>query len=111
MEISRDNRSFIEIVGEKQKSPLLQINNNNQNIMKVNLTFKELKEKVENITSLKDEEIDEILNKIDEIERILNSSERKNKKWEKVKEIITWLLDKGVDVAIQLIPSILSKFN
>lgn len=99
------------LLKEPNSQPFFQINNNNQNIMKVNLTFKELKEKTENITSLKDEEIDEVLNKIDEIETILNSSERKNKKWEKVKEIITWLLDKGVDVAIQLIPSILSKFN
>ena len=99
------------LLNEPNSQPFFQINNNNQNIMKVNLTFKELKEKTENITSLKDEEIDEVLNKIDEIETILNSSERKNKKWEKVKEIITWLLDKGVDVAIQLIPSILSKFN
>ena len=68
------------------------------------------KEKEEEL-KVKYEEIDEILNKIDEIETIVNSSERKNKKWEKVKEIITWLLDKGIDVAIQLIPSILSKFN
>ncbi len=101
------NLSFNEPDGQ----PIFQINNNNQNIMKVNLTFKELKEKAENITSLKDEEIDEVLKGIDEIEKILNSSERKNRKWEKVKEIIILLLDKGIDVAIQLIPSILSKFS
>ena len=58
-----------------------------------------------------DKEIDEILEKINEIENICKSNNRKTKKWEKVKKIIIWLMDKGVDVTIQLIPSIINNFK
>lgn len=96
---------------ESRKTPLLQINNNNQNNIEVNLTFEQLKEKAENLTSVKDEEIDEILNKINEIEEICKSNDRKAKKWEKIKNILIWIMDKGVDVAIQLIPSIITNLK
>ena len=57
--------------------------------------------------SLTDSEIDEILSKIDELENIVNSSDRKTKKWDKAKGIIKWVADKGVDVGISLLPLIL----
>ena len=75
------------------------------------MTFEQLKQKAESITSVSDKEIDEIMEKINEIESICKSNERKTKKWEKVKKIIIWLMDKGVDVAIQLIPSIINNFK
>ena len=106
------NLNFVNIkYKDNKEGPLFQITNNNQNSMEVNLTFEQLKEKVENITSISDKEIDVILEKINEIENICKSNERKTKKWEKVKKIITWLMDKGVDVAIQLIPSIINNFK
>lgn len=106
------NLNFVNIKYKNDKEgPLLQITNNNQNSMEVNLTFEQLKEKAESITSVSDEEVDEILEKINEIEEICNSSERKTKKWEKIKKIIVWLMDKGIDVAIQLIPSIINKLK
>ena len=36
----------------------------------------------------------EILSKIDELEEIVNSSDRKTKKWDKAKAILAFLLDK-----------------
>ena len=45
--------------------------------------------------------------KIDELEKIFNSSDRKTKKWEKAKEIIKWVADKGIDVGLTLLPLIL----
>ena len=80
-------------------------------LLEAGLTDTITKLKAESITSVSDKEIDEIIEKINEIESICKSNERKTKKWEKVKKIIIWLMDKGVDVAIQLIPSIINNFK
>ena len=68
------------------------------------LSFEDAKKSIEEMSALNDTEIDEILKKIDELEQIVNTSERKSKKWESVKGIIKWVLDKGFDVAKILIP-------
>ena len=47
------------------------------------------------------------MTKISELERIINSSDRKTKKWENAKGIIKWIADKGVDVGIALLPLLL----
>lgn len=82
-------------------------NNSNHMEATINVNFTEVKKQIENMTSLKDEEIDEIHNKIDELEKIVNSSERKTKKWDMAKNIIKWIADKGVDVGIALLPLIM----
>ena len=70
-------------------------------------SFSEVKNKVENMTSLTDSEIEEILSKITELKDIVNSSERKSKKWSKATDIIKWVADKGIDVGLTLLPLIL----
>ena len=82
------------------------INNSNENNVKTE-SFSEVKNKVENMTSLSDSEIDEILSKINELEEIINSSERKSKKWSRATNIIKWVADKGIDVGMALLPLIL----
>ena len=52
-------------------------------------------------------EIEEIQNKINAIEEIVNSKDSKSKKWSKAKEIVKWIADKGVDVGITLLPLLL----
>lgn len=59
------------------------------------------------MSALPDAEIREILSRIDELEAIVKSSERRSKKWENAKEIIKWIADKGVDVGIALLPLLL----
>jgi predicted nucleotidyltransferase len=59
------------------------------------------------MSALPETEIDEILRKIDEIEDIVHSSDRRAKKWENAKNIIKWIADKGVDVGIALLPLLL----
>ena len=59
------------------------------------------------MSALPDVEIREILSRIDELEAIVKSSERRSKKWENAKEIIKWIADKGVDVGIALLPLLL----
>lgn len=69
----------------------------------VNISFDEARQKVEDMTALSQEETDEILERINELERISNEPLSKKKKWEKVKPIISFALDKGVDVAIAIL--------
>lgn len=83
------------------------VNNTNQIITNINISFSEVRGKIENMSALQDSEINEILEKVNELEDIIKSSERKTKKWEKAKGIIKWVADKGVDVGITLLPLIL----
>lgn len=82
-------------------------NNTNQVVTTITVTFQEAKEKVENMSALREEEISEILSKINELEQITKSSERKTKKWEAAKEILKWVADKGIDVAKVVLPLVL----
>ena len=59
------------------------------------------------MSSLSENEIEEIQSKINALEEIVNSKESKSKKWSKAKDIIKWVADKGVDVGIALLPLIL----
>lgn len=80
--------------------------NSNENNVKIE-SFTEVRNKVEHMACLPDAEIEEILSKITELENIINSNERKNKKWSMATEIIKWIADKGVDVGIALLPLVL----
>lgn len=79
-------------------------NENKNDLINTNITYQDAKQQVENMSSLTDSEIDTIIQKIDELEAITKSSVRKSKKWDNVKEIIRWVLDKGFDVAKIIIP-------
>ena len=59
------------------------------------------------MSSLTEEEILEILEKLNQLEKIVNSSDRKSKKWSNAKGIIKWVADKSVDVGTALLPLIL----
>lgn len=85
----------------------LTINNANSVDVSVNVSFSDVRKQVEDMTALKEEEIQEILQKIDELEKIANSNERKTKKWERAKGFLKWLADKSVDVGIALLPLIM----
>lgn len=86
---------------------VVNIKNSNENNNTISVTFNSVREKVNGMTSLPDEDIEEIQKKINELEEIVNSQETKNKKWSKAKDVIKWVADKGVDVGIALLPLIL----
>lgn len=90
-----------------QNVPMIQITNTNQNKVDINISFDTVRREIENMSALPDAEIREILSRIDELEAIVKSSERRSKKWENAKEIIKWIADKGVDVGIALLPLLL----
>lgn len=80
---------------------------NNNLATSINISFPEVKKQIENMSSLPEAEIQEILEKIEELREIVESNERKSKKWDKAKNIILWVLDKGVDVGIAFLPLLL----
>ena len=69
----------------------------------VSLTFDEARAKVEDMTALSREQTDEIIEKINELEKISQEKTSRKNKWEKVKPIIAFALDKGADAAIALL--------
>ena len=90
-----------------QNVPMIQITNTNQHKVDINISFDTVRREIENMSAQPDAEIREILSRIDELEAIVKSSERRSKKWENAKEIIKWIADKGVDVGIALLPLLL----
>lgn len=73
------------------------------NTVNISLSFEETRQKIEDMTALNREQTDEILSKIDELEKILKENISRKSKWEKVKPIISFALDKGADVAIAIL--------
>ncbi len=90
-----------------QKAPMVQITNTNEARVDVNISFDDVRNTVKNMSTLSVTEIDEIQKNINELENIINSSERKTKKWDRAKSIVKWIADKGVDVGIALLPLLL----
>ena len=73
------------------------------NTVNVSISFEETRQKIEDMTALSREQTDEILNKINELEEISKEKSSRKTKWEKVKPIIEFALDKGADVAIAIL--------
>ena len=83
------------------------VNNTNHAEANFIVSFTDVRKTVENMSALRESEIQEVLSKIEELEKIVSSTERKSKKWERAKDIIKWIADKSVDVGIALLPLIL----
>ena len=83
------------------------VNVSNTNEINVSVSFETVKEQIENMTSLTDKETEEILEKIKELEQIINSKEKKKNKWERAKSVLVWLADKSCDVGMALLPLLL----
>lgn len=79
----------------------------NTNEVNVSLSFEQARERVQDMTSLTDEQTQEILDKITELEEIINSKDKKKTKWEKAKSVLVWLADKSFDVGMTLLPLLL----
>ena len=73
------------------------------NTVNISISFEEARQKIEDMTALSREQTDEILGKINELEKISKENTSRKTKWEKVKPIIAFTLDKGADVAIAIL--------
>ena len=86
-------------------------NNTNNNEIKVGIDFTKLINKINDMESLTEIETNEAIEKVKEIEQIYKSKDSKKKKWEKIKNILIWLADKSVDLAIVYLPIITNSLN
>lgn len=73
----------------------------------VNITFEQVRSKIEDMTSLTEGQTKEALEKVSEIESVVKGEGNKKSKWEKIKPILTWLADKSFDVAMTILPLLL----
>lgn len=103
-------RLQVELAKESSAVHNHNINNvENKNIINntMNISFEDARKTINDMSSLPENETEEIQNKINAIEEIVNSKDSKSKKWSKAKEIVKWIADKGVDVGITLLPLLL----
>ena len=78
------------------------INNIYNNISNIN----EIKSNIENNSSINDNDKKELIEQLRKLEDLQNSNKSKNEKWRVAKDIIKFVIDKGVDVAIMYLPQI-----
>ena len=83
------------------------VNTNTQNNTMIYYSYEEVKSLVDDNTYLDDNSKRELLEKLDEIKEIEFSKESKSKKWDKAKNILRFIIDKGADIAIMYIPLIM----
>ena len=83
-------------------------NNTNENRNTISVSFDDVRRKIDSMTSLPYEDMEEIQAKIDELEKIVQSNDGRSKKWSRAKDIIKWIADKGVDVGISILPLLLN---
>lgn len=83
------------------------VNVNNSNAISLSITFDEARKKIEDMPGLDDAATEEIKGKIDELENISKENISKKKKWEKVKPILAFVMDKGADAAIAIMTLVL----
>lgn len=101
------------ILKENEKGQIINVNasssntNNNSNVMTINMSIEDVRENISDNTYLGDIEKEELLQKLKEIEELQKSKESKTKKWGIAKGILSFILDKGADIAIMYIPQIL----
>ena len=86
-------------------TPNVNVTVNNE--INISITFEQVREKIEDMTSLTDEQTKEALEKVSEIESVVNGEGSKKSKWEKVKPILAWLADKSFDLAMTILPLLL----
>ena len=79
--------------------------NRNKINIEMNVTFNDVREQIKSMESTIDEkDVKEILEKINELEKIIESKEKNYVKWKNARNIGKWILDKSVDVGIALLP-------
>ena len=78
--------------------------NNNSSNIEIKITFEQVKEQIQKSNNFDEEEIKKLLEKINELENIVNSKEKKSNKWKKANAIMKYIIDKGIDAGIALLP-------
>lgn len=82
--------------------------NSNANTANIDLKvmFEQARKTIDDDESLNDIEVSEIIERINQLEELASSDENKRSKWNKCKEVMTWLFEKGAKVAGTILPLI-----
>lgn len=107
------NKGKLDFVFDSESKKIIINNNNISTNTNTNTNLTEIKieqviETISNNGSIPQKEIDEILAYLSELENIVKGSDTKPKKWERIKDITKYILDKGIDIGITVLPYILS---
>ena len=101
-----------KFINQTSNGITIQNTNNNSNVntnnVTANLSIEEIKEVIEDNTFLGKKEKEEMLEKLNEIIELNKINESKSKKWEIAKNILSFIIDKGADIAIMYIPHIIN---
>lgn len=79
------------------------INVNTTTTVNITISFEQVREKIEDMTALSQKETDEAIEKVNELEAISKENITRKSKWEKVKPIIAYAMDKGADLGIAIL--------
>lgn len=79
------------------------ININSTTNVNITISFEQVREKIEDMTALSREQTDEAIEKVNELEAISKENISRKSKWEKVKPIIAFAMDKGADLGIAIL--------
>lgn len=69
----------------------------------VTISFEETRKKIEDMTALSREQTDEAIEKVNELEAISKENISRKSKWEKIKPILAFAMDKGADLGIAIL--------
>lgn len=95
--VKTDNNSPKEL-----QQPIIINNNIYNNISNIN----EIKSNIENNSNINNAEKKELIEQLRKLENLQKSNKSKNEKWIIVKNILSFVIDKGADIAIMYLPQI-----
>ena len=72
------------------------------------LSFNNAKDMISDLTTLTDEQVNELHEKINELESIAESDDKKREKWKRAAPLFQYMIDKGIDVAKIVFPLIMN---
>lgn len=110
-----EKRDLKEIINSPVLVKVEQNQNNTQtqySSIDIKLSIENCLKDLEDCESVTEEEIAELKNQIDEIQKLLENK-RGNKKSirEKIKDVLKWVVEKGTDVMIAVLPTVITILN
>lgn len=72
------------------------------------LSFNNARDMISDLTTLTDEQVSDLQEKIDELESIVESDDKKREKWKKAAPLFKYMIDKGVDIAKIVFPLVMN---
>lgn len=96
-----------EKVPEKAVNVSVSNTNENHNNIDIHISFEQAKQQFEEMAGLDQAATEELIKKVDELENIYKEKTSKKKKWEKVKPILHFAIDKSADIATMIMSLVL----